>query len=71
MPDKKVARTRIALSEFSGNSEVIDVLEPFRTVRSRMNEARTHFEVTVYGQGTKSVKMLLQVDSVKTVEELE
>ena len=52
----------------SGNSKPVEVVQPYRTIRGRMNEARTHFEVTIAGPQLR--KMLIAIGVVQTVFEV-
>lgn len=66
---KSVAKTKIFLVTDNEYEEGvgISVLESYRTVKRLMNEARTHFEVTL----THKRKVLIMVEAVKSILELE
>lgn len=61
----QLARSVIVLGS---DQEPTYVREPYRTVISRMNRARTHFEVTT--ASVKPVKMMIAVDLVNLVGEV-
>lgn len=67
---KSAARTRIVIDGYGQPDTSVDVKEPYRTVRGRLNEARTHFEVTLSGRGVANTKMLISVANIKSVQEL-
>lgn len=62
---RNAPRTSIQMND---DTEAIGVLEPYRTVKRRMTEARTHFEVTC---AANRMKMWISAFEVKMIWEIE